>query len=71
MNQTSGLQRTKHEWSTDEAYIEAQAADSSWSHKSDWGKVAAKKFVSFGNILVQSCNLYHSDIIADFGGDCK
>src|SRR5881394_2250745 len=47
--------------------LRAQNADCTFSHKTEWGKAAAIKFVSYGKYLGDK--LYHTDTVADFGGN--
>ncbi len=56
-------------WDSDEQYVKDQATDSSWSHDTAWGKTAALKFMSVGDILLNTGQLFHNDTIADFGGN--
>lgn len=60
----SALQRN---WDSDEAYVESQDKDSSWSHLSLWGHEAARKFAAYGLYLGK--RLCHDDTAADFGGN--
>jgi SAM-dependent methyltransferase len=47
--------------------LAAQQRDCSWSHKSEWGKAAAIKFIAYGKTLGD--RLCHDDVVADFGGN--
>lgn len=55
-------------WQSDQAYIEDQDRDSTWStFDRAWGDAAARKFITFGENLGDK--LCHDDKVADFGGN--
>jgi len=56
-------------WDNDDQYVRDQATDSSWSHDTAWGEAAALKFMSVGDTLLATGELFHNDTIADFGGN--
>ena len=61
--------RRDERWQSDADYIADQSNGSSWSSQSVWGRAAANKFIEFGRCLIATGQMFHDDIVADFGGN--